>query len=110
MAVYGYVPSGLLMSCWCFIVGRARGHQGEPGAYSEKSLRELLGNDVVAVGKESFEDAFKAVSETEKQMGQKGIKYGCGGKIREQQAWGCRRPSQSRHPKTGGFAREWLDS
>lgn len=35
--------------------------QGEAGAYSEKSLRELLGNHVVAVGHESFEDAFKAV-------------------------------------------------
>lgn len=36
--------------------------QGEAGAYSEKSLRELLGKDVVAVGQESFEDTFKAVS------------------------------------------------
>ncbi|CAM9850281.1 unnamed protein product, partial [Hapterophycus canaliculatus] len=35
--------------------------QGEPGAYSEKSLRELLGTEVVAVGQESFEDVFKAV-------------------------------------------------
>ena len=40
--------------------------QGEPGAYSEKSLRELLGTEVVAVGKESFEDTFKAVSESER--------------------------------------------
>lgn len=37
--------------------------QGEAGAYSEKSLRELLGRQVVAVGQESFEDAFKAVRE-----------------------------------------------
>jgi hypothetical protein len=33
--------------------------QGEPGAYSEKALRELLGPHVLAVGKPSFEDTFK---------------------------------------------------
>lgn len=36
-------------------------YKGEAGAYSEKSLRQLLGPHVVAVGHESFEDAFKAV-------------------------------------------------
>lgn len=40
--------------------------QGEAGAYSEKSLRELLGPNVVAVGQESFEDVFKAVSRKRK--------------------------------------------
>lgn len=33
--------------------------QGEPGAYSEKALRELLGPHVYATGKPTFEDAFK---------------------------------------------------
>jgi len=33
--------------------------QGEPGAYSEKALRELLGPHVVAIGKPSFDDTFK---------------------------------------------------
>lgn len=41
--------------------------QGEAGAYSEKSLRELLGSQVVAVGQESFEDAFKAVRVRERE-------------------------------------------
>lgn len=40
--------------------------QGEAGAYSEKSLRELLGPNVVAMGQESFEDVFKAVSRKRK--------------------------------------------
>mmetsp|Transcript_18204 Transcript_18204/g.23985 ORF Transcript_18204/g.23985 Transcript_18204/m.23985 type:complete len:701 (+) Transcript_18204:119-2221(+) len=39
--------------------------QGEPGAYSEKSLRELLGTQVTAIGKPSFEDAFRAVASRE---------------------------------------------
>lgn len=38
----------------CFLV-----FQGEPGAYSEKALRELLGPHVYATGKPTFEDAFK---------------------------------------------------
>lgn len=42
-------------------VSLLNGCQGESGAYSEKSLRELLGTEVVAVAQESFEDAFKAV-------------------------------------------------
>lgn len=33
--------------------------QGEPGAYSEKATRELLGPHVLTVGKASFEDTFK---------------------------------------------------
>ena len=36
-------------------------YQGEPGAYSEKAARELLGSRVTTVNYESFEDAFKAV-------------------------------------------------
>ncbi len=33
--------------------------QGEPGAYSEKATRELLGPHVLTIGKPSFEDTFK---------------------------------------------------
>ena len=40
-------------------------YQGEPGAYSEKSLRELLGNNVVAVGRENFEECYRAVASRE---------------------------------------------
>ena len=36
--------------------------QGEPGAYSEKALRELLGPHVVSIGKPSFDDTFKVSS------------------------------------------------
>jgi len=39
--------------------------QGEPGAYSEKCLRELLGPHVTAIGKPSFEEVFRAVSNRE---------------------------------------------
>jgi len=40
-------------------------YQGEPGAYSEKSLRELLGQSVISVGRKSFEDCFRAVTSME---------------------------------------------
>ena len=30
-------------------------YQGEPGAYSEKSTRELLGDNVIAIGKPNFD-------------------------------------------------------
>ena len=37
-------------------------YQGVPGAYSEKALRELLGPHCIPIGKDSFEDTFKAVA------------------------------------------------
>ena len=37
-------------------------YQGEPGAYSEKASREMLGPRVTTINYESFEDAFKAVA------------------------------------------------
>jgi hypothetical protein len=37
-------------------------YQGEPGAYSEKAARELLGSRITTVPHESFELAFKAVA------------------------------------------------
>lgn len=41
--------------------------QGEPGAYSEKALRELLGPHVLATGKPSFEDTFKVTEAIQRQ-------------------------------------------
>lgn len=40
-------------------------YQGEPGAYSEKSLRELLGPDVIAVPRPDFESCYRAVASKE---------------------------------------------
>lgn len=37
-------------------------YQGEPGAYSEKATRELLGNGVMAVAQPNFESCFQAVA------------------------------------------------
>ncbi|CBN76762.1 Trifunctional Chorismate Mutase/Prephenate Dehydratase/Prephenate Dehydrogenase [Ectocarpus siliculosus] len=55
--------------------------QGESGAYSEKSLRELLGTEVVAVAQESFEDAFKAVARREVEYAVIPIENSLGGSI-----------------------------
>jgi prephenate dehydratase len=40
-------------------------YQGEPGAYSEKSLRELLGPNVIAVARPNFESCYQAVASRE---------------------------------------------
>ena len=40
-------------------------YQGEPGAYSEKSLRELLGTNVIAVPRPDFESCYRAVASKE---------------------------------------------
>jgi prephenate dehydratase len=37
-------------------------YQGEPGAYSEKATRELLGDGVMAVAQPNFESCFQAVA------------------------------------------------
>ena len=39
--------------------------QGEAGAYSEKSLRELLGPNVIAVPRPNFESCYRAVASNE---------------------------------------------
>mmetsp|Transcript_20144 Transcript_20144/g.29768 ORF Transcript_20144/g.29768 Transcript_20144/m.29768 type:complete len:687 (+) Transcript_20144:16-2076(+) len=36
--------------------------QGEPGAYSEKCLKSMLGDKLIAVGCQTFEEVFKSVS------------------------------------------------
>lgn len=44
--------------------------QGEPGAYSEKALRELLGPNVIAVPRPDFESCYRAVASGE-------VEYAC---------------------------------
>ncbi len=55
--------------------------QGEPGAYSEKALRELLGPHVLAIGKPSFEDTFQAVTSREVDYAVVPIENSLGGSI-----------------------------
>lgn len=58
-------------------------YQGEPGAYSEKSLRELLGDNVVAVGRQNFEDCYRAVASRECDYCCLPIENSLGGSIHE---------------------------
>mmetsp|Transcript_20521 Transcript_20521/g.56645 ORF Transcript_20521/g.56645 Transcript_20521/m.56645 type:complete len:497 (+) Transcript_20521:65-1555(+) len=58
-------------------------YQGVPGAYSEKSTRELLGENVVAVGRPSFEDCFRAVVSMECDYACLPIENSLGGSIHE---------------------------
>jgi prephenate dehydratase len=55
--------------------------QGEPGAYSEKATRELLGKGVMAEGKPTFEDVFRAVSSREADYAVVPIENTLGGSI-----------------------------
>jgi prephenate dehydratase len=56
-------------------------YQGEPGAYSEKAARELLGSRVTTVNYESFEDTFKAVALKEVDYAVVPIENSLGGSI-----------------------------
>eukprot|EP01038_Epipyxis_sp_PR26KG_P007668 gene7668-10432_t len=56
-------------------------YQGEPGAYSEKAARELLGSRIVTVPYQSFEDAFKAVANNEVNYAVVPIENSLGGSI-----------------------------
>lgn len=58
-------------------------YQGEPGAYSEKSTRELLGQKVVAVGHPNFEACFQAVASMECDYACLPIENSLGGSIHE---------------------------
>ena len=58
-------------------------YQGEPGAYSEKATRELLGPNVFAVGRPSFEAAFRAVASMEVDYACLPIENSLGGSIHE---------------------------
>lgn len=56
-------------------------YQGEPGAYSEKASRELLGPRIQTVAYPSFEDTFKAVASREVDYGVVPIENSLGGSI-----------------------------
>lgn len=58
-------------------------YQGEPGAYSDKSTRELLGDNVVAIGKPNFEACFRAVAAMEVDYCCLPIENSLGGSIHE---------------------------
>lgn len=58
-------------------------YQGVPGAYSEKSTRELLGENVVAVGRPNFESCFQAVASMEVDYACLPIENSLGGSIHE---------------------------
>lgn len=58
------------------------GYQGEPGAYSEKAAKELLGKDsIVAVNFASFDDVFKAVAMRDVEYAVVPIENSLGGSI-----------------------------
>jgi hypothetical protein len=58
-------------------------YQGEPGAYSEKATRELLGPNVLAIGRPNFESAFRAVASMEVDYACLPIENSLGGSIHE---------------------------
>eukprot|EP00529_Nitzschia_sp_RCC80_P009659 CAMPEP_0113486400 /NCGR_PEP_ID=MMETSP0014_2-20120614/24976_1 /TAXON_ID=2857 /ORGANISM="Nitzschia sp." /LENGTH=767 /DNA_ID=CAMNT_0000380069 /DNA_START=113 /DNA_END=2419 /DNA_ORIENTATION=- /assembly_acc=CAM_ASM_000159 len=58
-------------------------YQGVPGAYSEKSTRELLGQSVTAIGKPDFEACFRAVANMEVDYACLPIENSLGGSIHE---------------------------
>ena len=57
--------------------------QGEAGAYSEKSLRELLGPNVIAVPRPNFEACYRAVASKECDYAIVPIENSLGGSIHE---------------------------
>jgi prephenate dehydratase len=58
-------------------------YQGEPGAYSEKATRELLGSKVIAIGHPSFESCFRAVRSMECDYACLPIENSLGGSIHD---------------------------
>ncbi|KAL3912466.1 MAG: hypothetical protein SGARI_001140, partial [Bacillariaceae sp.] len=58
-------------------------YQGCPGAYSEKSTRELLGDNVIAIGRPDFESCFQAVASMEVDYACLPIENSLGGSIHE---------------------------
>lgn len=58
-------------------------YQGEPGAYSECATRELLGNNVVAIGRQDFESCYKAVVNMEVDYACLPIENSLGGSIHD---------------------------
>jgi len=64
-------------------LGMRVAYQGEPGAYSEKSTRELLGDKVVAIGRPDFESCFRAVASMEVDYACLPVENSLGGSIHE---------------------------
>jgi prephenate dehydratase len=58
-------------------------YQGEPGAYSEKATRELLGDKVIAIGRPDFEACYRAVANRECDYACLPIENSLGGSIHE---------------------------
>jgi prephenate dehydratase len=58
-------------------------YQGVPGAYSDASTKELLGQNVVAIGRPSFEDCFQAVASMECDYACLPVENSLGGSIHE---------------------------
>jgi len=58
-------------------------YQGESGAYSDAATRELLGENVVAIGRPSFEDCFRAVASMECEYACLPVENSLGGSIHE---------------------------
>ena len=58
-------------------------YQGVPGAYSDASTRELLGQNVVAIGRPSFEACFQAVASMECDYACLPVENSLGGSIHE---------------------------
>lgn len=58
-------------------------YQGEPGAYSDKSTRELLGQNVLAIGRSNFESCFRAVASGECEYACLPVENSLGGSIHE---------------------------
>ena len=58
-------------------------YQGVAGAYSEKSTRELLGDNVIAIGRPDFESCFQAVASMEVDYACLPIENSLGGSIHE---------------------------
>mmetsp|Transcript_46457 Transcript_46457/g.70121 ORF Transcript_46457/g.70121 Transcript_46457/m.70121 type:complete len:722 (+) Transcript_46457:154-2319(+) len=58
-------------------------YQGEPGAYSECSLRELLGPHVTSVGRPNFEACYRAVASRECDYAFVPVENSLGGSIHE---------------------------
>lgn len=56
-------------------------YQGEPGAYSEKASKEMLGNSITTVNYPSFEDAFRAVASRDVDFAVVPIENSLGGSI-----------------------------
>jgi prephenate dehydratase len=64
-------------------LGMRVAYQGEPGAYSEKSTRELLGDKVIAIGRPDFESCFRAVASMEVDYACLPVENSLGGSIHE---------------------------